>query len=52
MIAELPDNTTATAVSLNVAASGGAAIRTTPLLEPEEVDAATTISVGYRAPGG
>ena len=50
VIAELPDNTTATAVSLNVAASGGAAIRTTPLLEPEEVDAATTISVGA-APG-
>ena len=50
MIAEFPDNTTATAVSLNVSASGGASIRTTQLLEPEEIDAATKISVAYRAP--
>ena len=52
VIAEFPDNTTATAVSLNVSASGGASIRTTQLLEPEEIDAATKISVAYRAPGG
>ena len=52
VIAEFPDNTTAMAVSLNVSASGGASIRTTQLLEPEEIDAATKISVAYRPPGG
>jgi uncharacterized protein with GYD domain len=51
VIAELPDNATAAAVSLNVGASGAAEIRTTPLLEPEDIDAATKISVAYRAPG-
>jgi uncharacterized protein with GYD domain len=51
VIAELPDNATAAAVSLTVGASGAAEIRTTALLEPEEIDAATKISVAYRAPG-
>lgn len=51
VIAELPDNATAAAVSLNVGASGAAEIRTTALLEPEDIDAATKISVAYRAPG-
>lgn len=51
VIAELPDNATAAAVSLNVGASGAAEIRTTTLLEPEDIDAATKISVAYRAPG-
>ena len=48
VIAELPDHTSAAAVSLNVGASGGASIRTTPLLECEEIDAATKVSVAYR----
>lgn len=52
VIAELPDNVTAAAVSLNVGASGGAEISTTPLLDPEDIDKATKISVAYRAPGG
>lgn len=51
VIAELPDNSAATAVSLAVNASGAASARTTVLLSPEEVDAATKKSVDYRAPG-
>jgi uncharacterized protein with GYD domain len=51
VIAELPDQATAAAVSLSVGASGAASIRTTVLLEPEVLDEAANKSVGYRAPG-
>jgi uncharacterized protein with GYD domain len=51
VIVDLPDNESATAVALSVNASGGATIRTTVLLTPEEVDAAAKRSVDYRAPG-
>ena len=51
VILDLPNSATAAAVSLNVGASGAAEIRTTPLMEPEDIDAATKISVAYRAPG-
>jgi uncharacterized protein with GYD domain len=51
VILDLPDSATAAAVSLNVGASGAAEVRTTPLLEPADIDAATKISVAYRAPG-
>jgi uncharacterized protein with GYD domain len=51
VIAELPDNATAAALALTVSASGAAAITTTVLLTPEEVDAATHRSVNYRPPG-
>jgi uncharacterized protein with GYD domain len=50
-IAELPDNVTAAAVSLAVSAAGAARSNVVVLLTPEEVDAATRKSVGYRAPG-
>jgi uncharacterized protein with GYD domain len=50
-IAQLPDNVTAAAVSLAVSASGAARSKVVVLLTPEEVDAATKKSVGYRAPG-
>ena len=49
--AQLPDNVTAAAVSLAVSASGAARSKVVVLLTPEEVDAATKKSVGYRAPG-
>jgi len=52
VIAELPDSASAAAISLTVGASGAVQIRTTPLLEPEEIDAATKVSVAYRPPGG
>ncbi len=51
VIVDLPDNESATAVALTVNASGGATVRTTVLLTPEEVDAAAKRSVDYRPPG-
>jgi uncharacterized protein with GYD domain len=50
-VLDLPDNATASAVALAVNASGGATIRTTVLISPEEVDEAANVSVNYRAPG-
>lgn len=52
VIAELPDNETATAIALAVNASGAVNIKTTVLLTPEEVDEAARRSVDYRPPGG
>jgi uncharacterized protein with GYD domain len=51
VIADLPDATTAAAVSVAVNAVGAARLRTVPLLTPEEMDAATRKSVDYRPPG-
>ncbi len=51
LIADLPGNLEASAVSLAVGASGAARIKTTVLLSPKEVDAATKVKVAYRAPG-
>jgi len=51
VIVDLPDNTTAAAISLVVNAAGGAQVETVPLLTPEEADEATKKSVGYRPPG-
>jgi uncharacterized protein with GYD domain len=50
--ADLPDNESAAALAISVNAAGGAVVKTTVLLTPEEVDAAAQRSVGYRAPGG
>ncbi len=50
-IAEFPDHATATAVSLSVNAAGVVAFRSTVLITPEEMDAATKKSVSYRPPG-
>lgn len=51
VIAELAGNVEASAVSLAIGASGAASIKTTVLLSPDEVDAASKVDVGYRAPG-
>ena len=51
VIGELPDNEAAAAVAIAVNASGGATVKTTVLLTPEEVDSAAQKSVDYRAPG-
>ncbi len=51
VIADVPDNESAAALAISVNAAGGAVVRTTVLLTPEEVDAAAQRSVGYRAPG-
>lgn len=50
-LVELPDQASVAAVSLVVSASGAASARTTVLLTPEEMDAATKKSVDYRPPG-
>lgn len=51
VIVEVPDATVATAVSLNINSTGLVSTSTTILVNPEEVDKATKISVGYRSPG-
>jgi len=51
VIADLPDNVSAVAMSLAVSASGSLAFKTTPLLMPAEVDQAAKKRVGYRRPG-
>jgi len=51
IIAELPDAATGVALSLAVNATGAVRLSTTPLLTPEEIDAASKKTVRYRAPG-
>ena len=51
VIAEMPDNATATAVSLTASAAGTATVKVTVLLTAEEVDAALKKSPSYRPPG-
>jgi uncharacterized protein with GYD domain len=50
-IVDVPDNVTAAAISLAVAAGGAISIRTTVLLTPEEMDQAVKKVPAYRAPG-
>ena len=50
-ILDLPDNVSASALSLAVSASGLVRTRTTPLLTVEEVDQALQKTVKYKAPG-
>ena len=51
LIAELPDEAAATALSLNIAAAGALTVSVTVLLTPETVDEAVGKSVPYRLPG-
>jgi uncharacterized protein with GYD domain len=50
-ILDLPDNVSASALSLSVSASGLVRTKTTPLLSVEETDKALAKSANYRAPG-
>jgi uncharacterized protein with GYD domain len=50
-ILDFPDNVSAAAVSITVAASGLVSTKTTILLSPEEIDEAARRSVSYRGPG-
>ena len=52
VIGDLPDNETAAAISLAVAASGAGSVETVVLITPEEVDSAVKKTVNYRPPGG
>ena len=51
VIAEMPDHASVAAITLALAASGGATARTTVLMTPEEMDQATRKSPAYRPPG-
>jgi uncharacterized protein with GYD domain len=51
VIADVPDNVTAAAMSIAVSASGLARTQTVPLLTVEETDQALAKTVKYRAPG-
>lgn len=50
-IMDVPDATAAAAISLVINSKGAAQVSTTPLITPEEIDAACKKSVAYRAPG-
>ncbi|HEY7637592.1 MAG TPA: GYD domain-containing protein [Gemmatimonadales bacterium] len=50
-VVEFPDHATALAVSVAVNSVGVVHLRSTVLLLPEEVDAATKKSIPYRPPG-
>ncbi len=51
VICDLPDDTTAAAVSFTVSGGGTVSVRTVKLLTVEEADAALKRSVSYRPPG-
>jgi uncharacterized protein with GYD domain len=51
VIADVPDNVSAVALSLAVNASGSVTLETIPLITPEELDQATKKTLTYRAPG-
>ena len=50
-IVDLPDVASATAVSLVINSSGTVNLKLTPLITPEEVDAASKKNPSYRPPG-
>lgn len=50
-VLEVPDQATATAISLAVNASGAVTTKVVVLMTPEEVDEAARKTVNYRPPG-
>ena len=50
-ICDFPDDASAAALSLAVNSTGSVAISLTPLMTPEDVDAAVAKSPSYRPPG-
>jgi uncharacterized protein with GYD domain len=51
IIADMPDNVSAAALTLTVRASGAGTMKTTVLMAPEEMDEVVRKSPAYRAPG-
>ena len=51
-IVDVPDNVTVAALSMAIAASGRLTLKTTPLLDPTEIDQATKKTVKFSPPGG
>ena len=50
-VMDLADDETAAAVALTIGSTGAVDLRTTVLLTPEQMDAATQKSIEYRPPG-
>ena len=50
-IVEMPDNVSAAAFALTIAASGAVTLKTTVLMTPEEIDKAVKKPPSYRPPG-
>jgi uncharacterized protein with GYD domain len=50
-VADVPDAVAAVAISMVVNATGAVRLKTTPLMTPEELDAAAKKTIQYRAPG-
>ena len=51
VISDVPDNVTAAALAIGIAATGTVNIKTVVLLTPEEVDQATKKTLSFRAAG-
>jgi uncharacterized protein with GYD domain len=51
VISDVPDNVTAAALAIGISATGTVGVKTTVLLTPEEVDAATKKTLAFRAAG-
>lgn len=51
LIIEAPDNVSAAAGAMAVTATGGASVKTTVLITPEEMDEATKKKISYSPPG-
>ena len=51
VVLDLPDNMSAAAASIAVNTAGGATSEVVVLLTPEDIDAASKLSVDYRPPG-
>ena len=51
LIADIPDNVSAAAMSIRVSGSGLVRTKTTPLLTVEETDRALEKTIAYRPPG-
>jgi uncharacterized protein with GYD domain len=51
IIVDLPDASSGVALSLTVNATGAVRLATTPLITPEEIDAASKKTVDYKVPG-
>jgi uncharacterized protein with GYD domain len=51
VICDVPDVVSGIAIAMAVDASGEVTVKTTPLISPEEIDAACHKAVHYRAPG-
>ncbi|HKW59058.1 MAG TPA: GYD domain-containing protein [Candidatus Dormibacteraeota bacterium] len=51
VISDVPDNVTAAALAIGIAATGTVNVKTIVLLTPEEVDQATKKTLSFRAAG-